>query len=57
MVLDNIYSEIGYSRGTDMPSALYGQLLDGIKKELPDQHQPTFAAKYAIGLALSNNDV
>ena len=57
MILENLYSELSYTRGTDMPSPVYSQLLDKIKGELPSQHQPTFAAKYAIGLALSNNDV
>jgi len=57
MILETLYAELGYTRGVDMPSPMYSQLLDKIKGELPSQHQPTFAAKYAIGLALSNSDV
>jgi len=52
MILETLYTEMGYTRGTDMPSPVYSNLLDKIKGELPSQHQPTFAAKYAIGLAL-----
>jgi hypothetical protein len=52
MLVDTIYSEIGYSRGTDMPSPLYSQLIDKLKESIPEQHHATFAAKYAIGLAL-----
>lgn len=56
MIVDNVYSEIGYSRGNDMPSPLYSRLIDRLKGELPSQHQPTFAAKFAIGLALGNRN-
>jgi len=57
MVLDTIYSDIGYSRGTDMPSSLYSQLFDKLNEELPDQHRASFAATYAMGLGLTHNDI
>jgi hypothetical protein len=56
MLIDAFYSDNSYSRGQDMPSSLYSLLIEKLKEELPSQHQPTFAAKYAIGLALSSND-
>jgi hypothetical protein len=56
MLIDTFYADNGYSRGQDMPSSLYSQLIEKLKEELPSQHQPTFAAKYAIGLALSSTD-
>ena len=56
MIIENLYAELGYKQGTDMTSPVYSQLLDKIREELPSQHQSTFSAKYAIGLALSNNE-
>jgi hypothetical protein len=57
MVIDAAYSEIGYSHGKDMPSPLYTRLIDRLQGELPSEHRPTFAAKYAIGLALESDDI
>jgi len=56
MILDTTYADFGYLRGTDMPSSLYSQLIDRLKRELPSQHQPAFGAKYAMGLALDNHN-
>lgn len=52
MIIDSVYSEIGYQRGADMASLHYTVLIDRLRAELPEQHQATFSAKYAIGLAL-----
>lgn len=56
MIIDAAYSEIGYSHGKDMPSPVYTKLIDRLKVALPSQHQPTFTAKYAMGLALESHD-
>ncbi len=55
MILGTAYSELSYRLGTDMPSPLYGRLIDRLKGELPSPCQPTFTAKFAIGLALDNH--
>ena len=52
MVVDTVYSEIGYARGKDMPSNLYSHMIDKLRGEIPSQHQSSFTAKYALGLAL-----
>jgi hypothetical protein len=55
MIIDTAYIDLGYSRGKDMPSSLYSRFIERLRGELPDQHQRTFAVKYAIGLALEND--
>lgn len=56
MIVDTVYAELGYNRGNDMPSPQYSLLIDRLKGELPAEHQSSFAAKFAIGLALENRD-
>jgi hypothetical protein len=56
MILNTSYLELGYHLGTDMPSSMFSRLIDGLRGELPSQHQSTFTAKYAMGLALYNLD-
>jgi hypothetical protein len=55
MFIDAFYSEYGYRRGQDMPAPLYSQLFETLRTELPDQYQPAFAAKNAIGAVLNRN--
>lgn len=46
MIVDNIFSEISYSRGNPMPSDDYSCLLESLIKELPAKQQDVFRAKY-----------
>jgi hypothetical protein len=52
MLVDSFYNDCGYKRGQDMPALIYTQLIERLKEELPDEYQTSFAAKYAIGMAL-----
>jgi hypothetical protein len=56
MLIETFYTENGYTRGQDMPALLYSLLIEKLKEALPSQHQPTFAVKYAIGMALNNDN-
>jgi hypothetical protein len=52
MLVDTAYADIGYRPGTEMSTAQYSSLIDRLRDALPPEHQSTFAAKYALGLAL-----
>jgi hypothetical protein len=56
MIIDTAYAEIGYVRGKDISAVHYSLLIDRLQGELPDEHHSVFAAKYAMGLALENDD-
>lgn len=56
MIIDTLYQEIGYDPGNGMPAEQYSTLIDRLKEAMPAEYQDSFAAKYAIGLALNKND-
>lgn len=46
VLIDNIFSEISYSRGEPMPLEYYSYLLESLIKELPSHLQTSFSEKY-----------
>ncbi len=48
MIVDNLFSEISYSRGNPMPSEDYSYFLASLIKELPAQQQSSFSGKNKI---------
>jgi hypothetical protein len=52
MIIETAYSDIGYRRGADMLPREYSRLIDKLQEALPPEHRSSFAAKYAMGLAL-----
>lgn len=52
MLVESAYADIDYRPGTDMSTGQYSMLIDKLREALPPEHRSTFAAKYAMGLAL-----
>ncbi|MEK6693660.1 MAG: hypothetical protein AABY44_09575 [Nitrospirota bacterium] len=50
MIIDNVFSEISYTRENPMPQGDYSHLLKVLTKKLPVLQQALFSNKYRLGM-------
>ncbi len=50
MIIDNVFSEISYTRGNPMPQGDYSHLLKALTKKLPVLQRALFSDKYRLGI-------
>ncbi|HTG00654.1 MAG TPA: hypothetical protein VK654_08720 [Nitrospirota bacterium] len=52
MLIKTAFADLDYAPGADMSIGQYGKLIDRLRESLPQEHQASFAAKYAMGFTL-----